>query len=104
MAVLKDLGQGPGRMAVSPDGKWAVSTHGTSQDVALIDAGTRTVAATIKVGRGPAFPVFSPDGTKLYLMNAGEGDVAVIDTGSKTIVARYKVGANPFGGGIVSRR
>lgn len=104
VAVLKNLGQGAGRMAVSHDGKWAASTHGTSEDVALIDATTRQVAATIRIGRGPAFPVFSPDGTKLYTMNVGEGDVAVIDTKTMTIAARYKVGEEPFGGAVVVRK
>jgi len=104
VAVLKNLGQGAGRMAVSPDGKWAASTHGTSQDVALINAGTREVAATIKIGRGPAFPPFSPDGTKLYVMNVGEGDVAVIDTKTMAVAARHKVGTNPFGGAVVIGR
>ena len=104
VTVLKDLGKGAGRMAVSRDGKWAASTHGTSEDVALIDATSKTVAATIKVGKGPAFPVFAPDGTKLYVMNVGEGDVAVIDTQTKMVVARHKVGVNPFGGGILTRK
>ena len=102
--VLKNLGQGAGRMAVSRDGKWAASTHGTSQDVALINAATKEVAATIKIGKGPGFPVFSPDGTQLYVMNSGEGDVVVIDTKTMSISARYKVGVNPFGGGIVNRK
>jgi YVTN family beta-propeller protein len=101
--VLKSVGQGAGRMAVSSDGKWAASTHGTSEDVALINASTKEVAARIKTGRGPGFPVFSPDGTKLYVMNSGGGDVCVIDTKTKTVVARYKVGADPFGGGIIKR-
>jgi YVTN family beta-propeller protein len=104
VATLKGLGQGAGRMAVSADGKWAASTHGTSQDVALINAATREVAATIKIGRGPAFPLFSPDGTKLYVMNVGEGDIAVIDTKTRAITARHKVGVNPFGGQVVVRR
>ena len=104
VTVLKELGKGAGRMAVSSDGKWAASTHGTTEDVALINATTKTVAATIKIGKGPAFPVFSPDGTRLYLMNVGEGDVAVIDTQSKMVIARYKVGVNPFGGGILVRK
>ena len=51
--TLKDLGQGAGRMAVSPDGRWAASTHSGSQDVAIIDANKKEVAATIKLGRGP---------------------------------------------------
>jgi YVTN family beta-propeller protein len=102
--VLKNLGQGAGRMAVSRDGKWAASTHGGSQDIALINAATKEVAATIKIGRGPGFPVFSPDGTRLYVMNSGAGDVCVIDTATMAVATRYKVGVNPFGGGLVNRK
>ena len=98
--TLTGLGKGAGRMAVSPDGKWAASTHGGTQDVAIIDAATRSVAATIPLGRGPAFPVFSPDSAKLYVMNAGGGDVAVIDLKEMKVTARHKVGVNPFGGGL----
>jgi YVTN family beta-propeller protein len=68
--------------------------------VALIDARTKEVAATIPLGRGPGFPVFSPDGARLYVMNSGAGDVAVIDTATRTVVARHKVGVNPFGGSL----
>jgi YVTN family beta-propeller protein len=98
--TLQGLGKGAGRMAVSADGRWAASTHGGTQDVALIDARTKAVAATIPLGRGPGFPVFSPDGAKLYVMNSGAGDVAVIDTATKAVVARHKVGVNPFGGSL----
>ena len=100
--TLKGLGTGAGRMAVSADGKWAASTHSGSQDVAIIDATKKEVAATIKIGRGPGFPVFSPDSSKLYIMNSGEGDVCVIDLTAMTITARHKVGVNPFGGGLRS--
>ena len=72
-------GTGAGRIAVSPDGKFAASTHSGSGDVALIDIATRKVAASVPLGKGPGFPLFSPDSTKLYVMNSGEGDVAVID-------------------------
>jgi YVTN family beta-propeller protein len=98
--VMKGLGKGAGRMAVSPDGKWAASTHSGSQDVAIIDTAKREVAATVTLGRGPGFPLFSPDSSKLYVMNSGAGDVAVIDMKTMAITARYKVGVNPFGGGL----
>ena len=101
--VLKGLGEGAGRMAVSADGRWAASTHSTTQDVAVIDASTKTVAATVKIGRGPGFPVFSPDSTKLYVMNSGEGDIAIVDLTTMKVVARHYVGVNPFGGGLRSR-
>lgn len=87
-------------MAVSPDGKWAASTHSGSQDVAIIDAVKKAVAAKVTIGRGPGFPIFSPDGTRLYIMNSGEGDVCIIDLTEMKIAARHKVGVNPFGGGL----
>jgi YVTN family beta-propeller protein len=87
-------------MAVSPDGKYAASTHSGSGDVAIIDTASRKVAASVPLGKGPGFPLFSPDSTKLYVMNSGEGDVAVIDLAAKKVTARHKVGVNPFGGAV----
>jgi YVTN family beta-propeller protein len=99
-AVIPTGGTGAGRMAVSPDGKYAASTHSGSGDVALIDTASRKVAASIPLGKGPGFPLFSPDSTKLYVMNSGEGDVAVIDVATQKVIARHKVGVNPFGGAV----
>jgi YVTN family beta-propeller protein len=98
--TLQGLGKGAGRMAVSPDGRWAASTHSGTQDVAIINAADKTVAATVTIGKGPGFPVFSPDSTKLYVMNYGEGDVCVIDLASQKVTARHKAGQSPFGGGL----
>jgi YVTN family beta-propeller protein len=98
--TLDGLGQGAGRMAASPDGKWAASTHGGTQDVAIIDAVGKTLAARVPTGKGPGFPIFSPDSSKLYVMNYGEGDVCVIDLATMKVVARHKVGQTPFGGGL----
>lgn len=98
--TMRDLGKGAGRMAVSADGRFAASTHGGSEDVALIDARARTVLARITLGKGPAFPIFSPDGTKLYVMSYGTGELAVVDTATRRIVARHKAGVTPFGGSL----
>jgi YVTN family beta-propeller protein len=98
--TMTGLGKGAGRMAVSPDGKWAASTHSGSQDVAIINAVDRTVAATVTIGKGPGFPIFSPDSARLYVMNYGEGDVAVIDLGTQKVLARHKAGKTPFGGSL----
>ena len=101
--VIDTGGKGAGRIAVSPDGRYAASTHGGTQDVALIDTETRAVVASVPLGRGPGFPLFSPDSSKLYVMNSGSGDVAVIDVKSRTLTARHKVGTDPFGGAIKTR-
>ena len=99
-AVIPTGGTGAGRIAVSPDGRFAASTHSGSGDVALIDVAARKVVATVPLGKGPGFPLFSPDSGKLYVMNSGEGDVAVIDVAAKKVTARHKVGVNPFGGAV----
>jgi YVTN family beta-propeller protein len=109
---ITNTGTGAGRIAVSPDGRWAASTHGTSMDVAIIDTRTREVAARVPVG-GLGFPLFSPDSNRLYVMTAAtftgtppnvttkrEGGVTVIDLATKQAVARWQAGVNPFGGDI----
>lgn len=103
LQVIATGGKGAGRMAVSPDGRFAASTHGGTEDVAIIDTATRAVVATVPLGRGPGFPLFSPDSAKLYVMNSGSGDVAVIDLQSRSVIARHKVGTDPFGGSLKTR-
>jgi YVTN family beta-propeller protein len=101
--VIQTGGTGAGRMAVSADGRFAASTHSTSEDVAIVDAASKAVVATVKIGKGPGFPMFSPDNRKLYVLNSGMGDVAVIDLTTMTVTARHKVGKDPFGGGLIQR-
>jgi len=98
--VVQTEGRGAGRIAVSPDGRYAASTHGDTQDVAIIDTRRRAVVATVPLGPGPGFPLFSPASDKLYVMNAGGGNVVVIDLQTLSEEARYDVGVNPFGGTI----
>lgn len=98
--IIQTGGKGAGRMAVSPDGRYAASTHSDSQDVAVIDATKKELLANVKIGKGPGFPLFSPDSTKLYVMESGEGDLVVVDVKTLAVTARYKVGTDPFGGGV----
>jgi len=98
--VVQTGGKGAGRMAVSPDGRYAASTHSDSQDVAVIDTAKREVLSNVKIGKGPGFPLFSPDSTKLYVMESGEGDLVVVDLKTLAVTGRHKVGTDPFGGGV----
>lgn len=100
LEVIQTGGEGAGRISVSPDGRLAASTHGGTQDVAIIDTRTRRVVASVRLGPGPGFPLFSPGSDKLYVMNSSAGDVAVVDMKSMEVEARYAVGVNPFGGSI----
>ena len=96
--TIQTPGKGAGRMAVSRDGKWAASTHGTTKDVAIIDAVKKEVVASVDVGGGPGFPIFSPDSKKLYVMVYNTSDIAVIDLSSMKVISRWKAGEGTFGG------
>jgi YVTN family beta-propeller protein len=98
--VIQTGGKGAGRIAVSPDGRYAASTHNGSGDVAIIDAVKQEMIANVKIGKGPGFPLFSPDSAKLYVMESGEGDIVVVDVKALSVAARHKVGTNPFGGAL----
>jgi DNA-binding beta-propeller fold protein YncE len=97
--TIQTPGKGAGRMAVSPNGKWAASTHGTSRDVAIIDAEKKEVVASVEVG-GLGFPLFSPDSTMLYVMVSPRSEVAAIDLKTMKVVNRWPAGQSTFGGGI----
>jgi YVTN family beta-propeller protein len=105
--VIPTEGKGIGRIAVSPDGRYAASTHDQTLDVAVIDTQTKQVVKNIRVGSGSGpssaslkimYPLFSPDSSKLYVMNPSDSDISVIDVKDWTIVARHKVLPNTFGG------
>lgn len=107
--VIQTEGEGPGRIDVSSDGRFAASTRGGTEDVYIIDAHAREVVATIPLGApGSAFPLFSPDGQKLYVQISYRGtprggEVVIIDMDSMQIENRYDVGSDPFGGTILKR-
>lgn len=106
VATIDTGGWGAGRIAVSPDGRFAASTRNDTENVAIIDTGKREVAGYVTLGPGPGFPLFSPDGGKLYVMVRGKGEVAVIDLkadGSGTITARHPAGETPFGGTLLPK-
>ena len=96
--VIDTGGRGPGRIAISPDGRFAASTRGETKNVAIIDVRSREVVAKVPLGGGPGFPLFSPDSRKLYVMNSREANIVVIDMESMEEEARYPVGVDPFGG------
>lgn len=104
-AVLKTIrppSKGPGRVAVSPDGRWAASAHG--RDVSIIDTSSQAIVATIAFSpesMGHGFPLFSPDSRTLHVMSELTNDMVNIDMQTmKQVGQRIPVGGASFGGGI----
>lgn len=101
VATIDTGGRGAGRIAVSPDGRFAASTRNETGNVVLIDIEKREVAGEVALGSGPGFPLFAPDSRTLYVMVRAEGEVAVIELdgdGAGLLAARHPAGETPFGG------
>ena len=100
--IIKTAGLGAGRIAVSPDGRYAASPHRNSGDVAIIDCRTKEVVTTIKLGEPPylGYPLFSPDSKRLYIMEFQGAHLTTIDMTSMKIVSHQPFGTEPFGGVI----
>ncbi len=100
--VIRPRVKGPGRVAVSPDGRFAAAAQG--KDVSVIDTRTKQILVNLPISpdeRGHGFPVFSPDGRTLHVMNEFSNDMVTIDLQTmKQAGGRVPIGGASFGGGI----
>jgi YVTN family beta-propeller protein len=83
------VGEGPRRIAVTPNGSKAYVTNSASNDVSVINTSSHTVIATIPVGISPAGLAVSPDGAKVYV--AVPGAIWIIDTTTDTVATTFAV-------------
>jgi len=86
------VGQAPGEVAVSPDGRRAYVTNEDGNSVTVINLKTRRVSATIRVGTAPRGVAVSPDNRRVYVANNGGdaqrlGTVSVIDTQAARVIS-----------------
>jgi YVTN family beta-propeller protein len=101
VAAHLNVGFGPSDVALSPDGSTiyvACEGHEPGDGtVAVVNAATKAVTATIAVG-GQAFDVaVSPDGATAYVTNFPNNSVSVINTATNTVTGNIDVSNGPFG-------
>lgn len=79
----------PGNMpfdaAFSPDGSRLWVVNAGSNDVSVIDVGSRAGVAHVTVGANPRGIILSPDGGTAYVSNTLDGIVSVIDTATAQV-------------------
>ena len=94
------VGQAPGEVAVSRDGRRAYVTNEDGNSVSVINLKTRRVTATIGVGTAPRGVAVSPDNRRVYVANNGGdaqrlGTVSVIDAQAQRVLSTSTVLASP---------
>ena len=80
---------------VTPNGKYAVSTHTTAGIISLIDLATKKIFRNIYTGPQPNYVVFANDGEQMYVSNAGNNTLSVIDTKNWIVSKNILVGKGP---------
>ncbi|HEX6623868.1 MAG TPA: YncE family protein [Pyrinomonadaceae bacterium] len=85
----------PMRVAVQPGGRYVWVGLDNSPAVAVIDAATNKLAATVEAGAGLHNIMFTPDGQFAYVTNSAADTVSAIDTKKLSKLADIPVGKTP---------
>ncbi|MFG2957556.1 beta-N-acetylglucosaminidase domain-containing protein [Streptomyces sp. NPDC048291] len=89
------VGDNPGEVVVSADGRTAYAADQGSDTVSVIDVAKGTVTATVAVGRVPAGLALTPDGSTLWVADYSDGTVRSIDTSTLKTGTPITVGSGP---------
>jgi YVTN family beta-propeller protein len=73
--------------AISPDGRWAITTNILSHTASVIDRTTGTLAGIVPVGLRPAEVAFTPDSSKAVVANLDSTFASVIARPALTVTS-----------------
>ncbi|MDH5707489.1 MAG: hypothetical protein OEY75_00120 [Hylemonella sp.] len=65
--------------AITPDGRYVISTHPTRGGVSVVDLIDNKVIKVVQTGRSPNYTLVTKDGKRAYVSNTGNGNISEID-------------------------
>lgn len=81
--------------AVTPDGKYVISTHPTRGGVSVVDVINNKVYKTIKTGPSPNYTLVTKNGKRAYVSNSGNGTLGEIDLTMWEVTRSLEAGPTP---------
>lgn len=81
--------------AITPDGRYVISTHSTRGYVSVVDLNSNSVVKTVPTGPAPNFTVITKDGKTAYVSNSGNGTVSEIDIPTWSVTRSLEAGPGP---------
>jgi len=81
--------------AVTPDGKYVISTHPTRGGISVVDVINNKVYKTIKTGPSPNYTLVTKDGKRAYVSNSGNGTLSEIDLSKWEVTRSLEAGPTP---------
>ncbi len=85
------------RLKFTPDGKLALVSDLSGNELVVLDAPSRKEIKRLSLGRQPEGILILPDGSRAYVAVAGEKTVAVLDLKTLEVAARIPTGNGPDG-------
>jgi len=79
--------------AITPDGRYVLSTHPTRAYISVVDLQQKKVVRTVATGVAPNFTLVTRDGKRAYVTNTGDGTISEIDL--ETWAVRRTLAAGP---------
>ncbi|MDZ7662983.1 YncE family protein [Thiohalophilus sp.] len=81
--------------AITPDGRYVISTHATRGDVSVLDMTTNQIVHRIPTGPAPNYTLVTRDGQRAYVSNSGDGTITEIALDSWKPLRTLEGGASP---------
>lgn len=81
--------------AITPDGRYVMSTHATRGDVSVLDMHSNKIIRRIKTGPAPNYTVITRDGKHAYVSNSGNGTITEIELANWEPVRALDAGPSP---------
>ncbi len=82
-------------LAISPDGRYVISTHPLRGNINVVDLKANKVIHTIKTGNIPNSAVITRDGNTAYVSNVGSNNIVKIDLKSWKVKQTLDSGPSP---------
>jgi len=81
--------------AITPDGRYVISTHPTRGGVTVVDLQSNKVVQTIATGAAPNYTVITRDGSHAFVSNSGAGTITEIDLKKWAVTRTLESGPAP---------
>lgn len=81
--------------AITPDGRYVISTHATRGYVTVLDMSSNKIVQTVSTGPAPNYTLVARDGKMAYVSNSGDGTISEIDIGSWKVTRTLEAGPSP---------
>ena len=81
--------------AITPDGRYVLSTHGLRGYISVVDLQSNKVIKTVKTGPVPNYTLITRDGKRAFVSNTGNNSISEIDIASWKVTRTIESGPAP---------